>query len=244
MSASVNGKSAVYTRKQASGSGIKNKFSTTVVTYTFPKTKAEPPYTFPFTDVPTGAWYYSSVLGAHKMGLINGKTETLYMPENNMTYAEAVKLAACMHQLYNDGEVTLTNGSPYWYSSYFEYCRDNGIIPEKSNAFEPGCDDLLKIADTTITRAGYALLFSRALPDEALAEKNTIPDDSIPDVGMTMSVYDQAIYKLYRAGIVNGRDIRGTFSPDSNIQRSEVAAILIRMMDPTARVAAPAELGK
>ena len=198
MSASVNGRSAVYTRKQASGSGIKNKFSTTVVTYTFPKTKAEPPYTFPFTDVPTGAWYYSSVLGAHKMGLINGKTETLYMPENNMTYAEAVKLAACMHQLYNDGEVTLTNGSPYWYSSYFEYCRDNGIIPEKSNAFEPGCDDLLKIADTTITRAG----------------------------------------------IVNGRDIRGTFIPDSNIQRSEVAAILIRMMDPTARVAAPAELGK
>ena len=244
MSASVNGKSAVYTRKQASGSGIKNKFSTTVVTYTFPKTKAEPPYTFPFTDVPTGAWYYSSVLGAHKMGLINGKTETLYMPENNMTYAEAVKLAACMHQLYNDGEVTLTNGSPYWYSSYFEYCRDNGIIPEKSNAFEPGFDDLLKIADTTITRAGCALLFSRALPDEALAEKNTIPDDSIPDVGMTMSVYDQAIYKLYRAGIVNGRDSRGTFSPDSNIQRSEVAAILIRMMDLTARVAAPAELGK
>ena len=214
------------------------------ISFTFPATEGETPYSLPFTDVQTSAWYYESVRGAHKLGLINGKTETLYIPESSMTYAEAIKLAACMHQLYNDGKVTLANGSPYWYSSYFEYCRDNGIIPDKSNAFEPGYDDLLKLADKTITRAGYALLFSRALPDEALAEKNIIPDDSIPDVGMTMSVYDQAIYKLYRAGIVNGRDGYGTFSPDSSIQRSEVAAILIRMMDPSARVDAPAELGK
>ncbi len=211
---------------------------------TFPKTEGETPYSFPFTDVPERAWYYQSVSGAHRMGLINGKSETAYMPESSMTYAEAIKLAACMHQLYEDGEVTLANGSPYWYSSYYDYCRDNGIIPEKSTAFEPGYAELLRLADTTITRAGYALIFSRALPDEALAERNVIPDDSIPDVGMTMSVYDQAIYKLYRAGIVNGRDGYGTFSPDSSIQRSEVAAILIRMMDPTARVDAPAELGK
>ena len=214
------------------------------ISFTFPATGGVTPYSFPFTDVPERAWYYESVRGAHRMGLINGKTETAYIPESSMTYAEAIKLAACMHQLYEDGEVTLSNGSPYWYSSYYDYCRDNGIIPDKSTALEPGYDELLRLADTTITRAGYALIFSRALPDEALAEKNIIPDDSIPDVGMTMSVYNQAIYKLYRAGIVNGRDAYGTFSPDSSIQRSEVAAILIRMMDPTARVSAPAELGK
>lgn len=54
-----------------------------------------------------------------------------------------------------DGKVTLANGSPYWYSSCFDYCRGNGIIPDKSSAFEPGYDRLLRLADTTITRAGF-----------------------------------------------------------------------------------------
>ncbi|MGM9606345.1 MAG: S-layer homology domain-containing protein [Oscillospiraceae bacterium] len=201
-------------------------------------------YVFPFIDVPENAWYYESVKGAHRMGLINGTTATTYSPDNNMTYAEVIKLAACMHQLYHEGVVTLGNGSPYWYSSYYSYCLENGIIPEKGSAAEPGYDTLLADAGKVVTRAQYALLFSRALPDSALAAVNDIPDGSLPDVDMTMSVYDQAIYKLYRAGIVNGTDTRGTFKPDSNIQRSEVAAILIRMMDESVRVGPPAMLGK
>ena len=43
---------------------------------------------------------------------------------------------------------------------------------------------------------------------------------------------------------VNGSDPKGTFNPDRMIKRSEVAAIVVRMMDPTARVPAPTELGK
>ena len=49
---------------------------------------------------------------------------------------------------------------------------------------------------------------------------------------------------FYRAGILSGVDAKGTFNPSDNIKRSEVAAILIRMMDKTARVGAPKELGK
>ena len=43
---------------------------------------------------------------------------------------------------------------------------------------------------------------------------------------------------------LNGSDAKGTFNPESSIQRSEVAAILVRMMDAHYRVDAPAELGK
>jgi hypothetical protein len=45
-----------------------------------------------------------------------------------------------------------------------------------------------------------------------------------------------AIYKLYRAGIVQGVDAAHNCNPSANIKRSEVAAILIRMMDPAKRV--------
>lgn len=40
---------------------------------------------------------------------------------------------------------------------------------------------------------------------------------------------------LYRAGVLAGSDKSGTFLPDANIKRCEVAAILTRMMDESAR---------
>ena len=41
------------------------------------------------------------------LGVINGKTETEFKPDDLLTYAEAIKLAACMSQVYLNGKVTL-----------------------------------------------------------------------------------------------------------------------------------------
>ena len=176
----------------------------------------------PFTDVPESAWYYNDVKTAYDSGLINGVTPTNFEPNSNMTYAQAVKLAACMNQLYLNGEVTLTNGSPNWWDSYVTYAKENGIIDKdyewKSNA----------------TRAEYVEIFARALPEEALRKRNNIADGYIPDVTMEHP-QAQSIYMMYRAGILTGMDSQGTFQPDSNIRRSEVAAVLTRMMNEDAR---------
>jgi hypothetical protein len=200
-------------------------------------------YVFPFTDVPLSAWYRSWVENGHRMGLINGETPTLFRPTNNLTYGATIKLAACMHQLYTTGSVTLTNGSPNWYDSYYQYCLSNGIIQKNADAFQPGYDDLYSKANEYITREMYVYIFARCLPDKAFAVKNNIPDNSIPDVPVTMGVMDDGIYKFYRAGILNGKNSYGTFGPDDLIDRGSVAAILVRMMDPSTRVDAPANLG-
>ncbi|MBQ8263426.1 MAG: S-layer homology domain-containing protein [Oscillospiraceae bacterium] len=215
------------------------------LSYTFPALpEPEKPYVFPFIDVAENAWFYQWIKGAHQMGLINGKTATTYCPKDNMTYAEAIKLAACMHQLYHEGEVTLQNGKPDWRTSYYDYCLNNGIIRAAANAMEPGYADLFALASTPIDRQTYVYIFSRALPAEAFKEINNIPDNSIPDVPVTQGIWDDGIYLFYRAGILNGTDAKGTFNPEGSIQRSEVAAILNRMMDESVRVGAPAELGK
>ena len=176
----------------------------------------------PFTDVEPTSWYYHDVDKAWIMDLINGRTATTFAPDANMTYAEAVKLAACMHQKYTTGSVTLEVGSPTWYATYVDYAKANSILSQDY------------AWNKNATRADYVDIFSRALPDEALAAKNSIAGNSIPDV---KSDHPQAaaIYKMYRAGIVIGSDKDGTFHPDSNIRRCEVAAILTRMMDPAAR---------
>jgi len=176
----------------------------------------------PFKDVPSSEWYYNDVKEAYDTGLINGMTDTTFEPASNMTYAQAVKLAACMNQKYTTGSVTLANGSPNWWDSYVAYAKEKNII---SKDYDWNSD---------ATRAGYVEIFAKALPEEALKEKNSIADGYIPDVTM---VHPQAaaIYKLYRAGILTGMDEKGTFDPDRTIKRSEVSAILTRMMNESAR---------
>ena len=175
-----------------------------------------------FSDVKDSEWYYGDVTYAVQIGLINGKSETTYAPDDNLTYAEAIKLAACMHQLYNTGKVSLKNGDP-WYQTYVDYCMEKGII-DKEYSY-----------DEKATRAGYMAIFANALPDEALVAINDVPDNSIPDVP-TMRAYSKSVYKLYRAGILQGVDVAHNCKPLDNIKRSEVAAILSRMMDKSKRV--------
>lgn len=181
-------------------------------------------YTFPFTDVAEGAWYRKDVETAHKNGLVNGKSDTMYYPDDNMTYAEAVKLACAMHQLYHDKKVTLTAGSSVWYSTYMSYALEKGIIDE----------DLTAVADEKINRSDFVKIFYAALPNSEYAVINEVADHAIPDVSLNAKSAKE-IYAFYRAGILVGSDNEGTFNPESNIIRSEVAAILTRMFDGSAR---------
>ena len=58
----------------------------------------------PFVDVAADAWYHDEVVEAVYTGIINGKSATEFKPDDLLTYAEAIKLAACMYQLYKDYE--------------------------------------------------------------------------------------------------------------------------------------------
>ena len=174
-----------------------------------------------FAKEGSDAWYAKDVRTAYFTGLVNGKTATSFEPAANITYAETVKLAACMQQLYTSGEVTLTNGSPNWYDSYAAYARENGIINRDYDW------------NAQATRAEFVEIFAHALPEGAYHQINDVPDDGIPDV---KAAHPQAesVYLFYRAGILNGYPTEGAsfgeFRPNDTITRAEVAAILTRMM--------------
>ena len=184
--------------------------------------------TMNFTDVKTGDWFYNNVKNAYAMGLIEGKTTATFNPNDNMTYAEAVTLAARMNQLYYSGKVTLSNSTTgNWYSSYESYAISKGII---SSA-------LGNKANTKITRKDYVDIFYNALPASAYTVRNTV--SSIPDLANNTA--NAKVYAFYRAGILTGYantpgKTNGAFGPNDNIKRSEVATILIRMMDSGTRV--------
>ena len=180
-----------------------------------------------FTDVFDADWYYEDVKYAVENGLINGRSKDKFAPDGMLTYAETIKLAACMNQLYNEGAVTIASGEP-WYQPYVDYCREKEIIADELEWTRP------------VSRSEYIAVFAKALPEEAFEQINNIPDGSIPDVNADASYYED-VYKMYRAGIVTGSGEEHRFMPNERIKRAEVAAILARMMDPERRV--PFEMG-
>lgn len=169
-----------------------------------------------FTDVPTTEWYAENVATAYRLGIINGKTATRFDPKGNLTLAETVKLACVIHSIYTTGKSTFAAGNP-WYRPYVDYAIQNKLLLSEYANY-----------DKAATRADFALLFSRALPADALASINTVEDGAIPDVPAS-SAYANAVYTLYRAGILTGSDAKGNFRPTTQIARSEAAAITTRM---------------
>ena len=183
--------------------------------------KASDSVVLKFDDVPSDAWYYKDVKTTVSLGLINGKTSTTFAPDDRMTYAEIVKLAACINQLYYDGVVTLKNGEP-WYQSYVDYCVQNGIISKTYKW-------------TNHAKRGDCLeILSKAIPEFALEEINSIPDNYIVDVPASHP-QAKAIYTLYRAGVMQGVDKRHRCKPSFYSDRKEIATFAVRMLDQSRR---------
>ncbi|MBQ9097053.1 MAG: trypsin-like peptidase domain-containing protein [Clostridia bacterium] len=170
-----------------------------------------------FVDVSNSDWYAENVKMAYELSLVNGTSDTTFSPNSNLTIAEAITLASRMNNIYYGNTYSFVPGD-VWYQTYVDYAIKNGII--KNNEYSN--------FDALATRYQFAEIFSSALPDDALQVINQVADNSIPDVPL-QSTYSDAVYKLYRAGILTGNDANGTFAPNTNIQRSAVAAIVSRM---------------
>lgn len=176
-----------------------------------------------FSDVPANQWFYDDVKTVYEYGLMLGTSASTFNPGGNVTIAETITVAARLHKLYYTGETSFNEVDP-WYQAYVDYAKEYDIINEEyDNYARPA------------TRAEYATILSASFPDEALEPINQIADGYVPDVKMD-AAYSDAIYRLYRAGILTGNDDKGTFSPNSNIMRSEVAAILSRMANEEKRI--------
>ena len=175
-----------------------------------------------FTDVAEDAWYYQDVKTAYELNLMGGTAARTFQPDKNLTVAEALKLAACLHSVYQSGFANFEASSP-WYRTYADYGLSHGIITNDKINY-----------DAPASRAQLASIFASALPDDALSQQNAVEDLSIPDVFKGSSSYD-AVYKLYRAGILTGVDSSGIFRPGNTIKRSEIAAVITRMALPEKR---------
>lgn len=174
-----------------------------------------------FSDVEQDDWYAQSVRTVYRYGLMNGTGDSEFSPDGAVTMTQAIAMAARLHRIYHTGKDDFLQGR-IWYDVYVRYALEQGLISTRFGCKKPA------------TRAQVADVFSRALPEGALQEINTVLDGAIPGVSMK-NEYAAGIYRLYRAGVITGSDSRGSFSPNSGISRAEAAAMLARMIEPAQR---------
>lgn len=174
-----------------------------------------------FTDVSATAWYASAVQAAYEYGLMQGPSATLFNVSGKLTVGETVAIASRLHATYQGNGYVFPQGNP-WYQPYVDYAAANGIAG--------GYADY----NAAISRASFVLILANAFPESALAAKNTIEDNAIPDVPAGANYYD-AVYRFYRAGVLSGTGSTRAFAPFEQITRSEVAVILSNMVNPALR---------
>ena len=171
-----------------------------------------------YKDVPASHTFSENAKAGYEFGIMQGYGTTFGV-SNNITRLASIITACRLHSIYEiGGNYIEANYTGTTKEIYMAYAKENGILCS--------FDDVSKPA----TRAEFAAILSSAFPDEALAAKNTVVDNAIPDVSMDTK-YAADIYRLYRAGILNGSDAIGTFYPNSYINRGAACAIATRMCD-------------
>lgn len=174
-----------------------------------------------FADVAADDWFSADVGAVYELGFMEGESDGWFNAAGQVTVAQAIAMTARLHSVYRTGSGEFRTGDP-WYEPYVNYAREHGIITG-----EP-------VLYAAATRAQFADILSRALPEGSLQQRNEIAVNAIPDV-KAGDPYADSIYMLYRAGVLTGSNSRHAFYPNSTISRAEAAVIISRMADKSLR---------
>lgn len=165
-----------------------------------------------------GHWAECTVSELARRGVVNGRTETTYVPEANVTRAEFLKLILSADgKIQTDylggiGDVFADN----WYAGYVQTAKNMGIIKPLLNGayFEP---------DRAITREEMALL--TVLVYEAEHGVITAGENSFSDASE-----NEIINKAAAIGILSGYE-DNTVRPQNNLTRAEAAKVIVNYMN-------------
>lgn len=175
-----------------------------------------------FSDI-EGKWYVDNVKSVYRLGLMNGTGAGRFAPGNNVTAAEAVTMAARLHNTYyENGEEFKPFDGGKWYDPYVNYVKKHDMLAENYEYGRP------------VTREEFAHILAAAFPEEALEAKRT---GASAFADRAQIVYRADVELLYMAGVINGVEKDGQlyFKPGEPITRAEAAAIITRMAKPELR---------
>jgi hypothetical protein len=168
-----------------------------------------------FIDLPQNHWAYRFISELSEQGIISEYGDKTFKPENNVTRAELAKLLYVAFNVSGYSETTqFTDIENHWAAKYISVLAN--IIPHSGNIFRP---------NDPVTREEAAASIARLLNTDNTAAEHIDFTDTAEINPALLSDISYAV----NAKIIYGYE-DGSFHPQENIYRSEIAAMLYRAM--------------
>lgn len=166
-----------------------------------------------YYDVSKGYWAVNEIKSLSSKGIITGYDISIFKPENPVNRAEAATMIAKAVGLKPVNGTSFKDvSSAYWANGYINVAKNAGIIDGRGNGyFEP---------TALITRAEISAMLTRAF-----ALKATSTSVKFNDINGHWA--ESSVIKVASSNLATGYD-DGSFKPDANAKRSELAAFIYR----------------
>lgn len=170
-----------------------------------------------FTDLLGVKWAEDAISYLKERGIIAGKTSTEFMPADDITREEFVKMIVLALEIYDENaQVDFDDvASSDWFSSYVASAVKNHIVSGYDNKFAVG---------QRITREDMAVMVYRGLKD-----LNQVSESLFADDGDISEYARDAVYALVNSGVVKGMG-DNHFAPKATATRAQASVIIYNLM--------------
>lgn len=174
----------------------------------------------PFTDLGENQWYEAAVAYAYRHDIMEGTSDTTFVPGKSLTRAEAVQIFYNLEgQPTVTGESTFTDASGHWAIDAITWAQETGVVNGyENNTFRP---------NQAVTREELAqMLYNYA---EYKQYDLTASGDlaAFPDGSKVSDWAKKAMTWANGNELINGHD-DGTLEPGGDSTRAQAASILMK----------------
>lgn len=175
-----------------------------------------------FPDVKEDDWFYNAVTKAAELGIVNGREDGTFAPNDNITRGDFAIMVVNMLGQDAVNEANKIETSPFtdvdikndWYAKAVAYCESKGYISGMGNStFAPKAN---------ITRQQMAVILANVLELNPI----TNPTTKFADDASIATWAKGAVYACQKAGILGGMGAN-TFAPTANATRAQAATIFV-----------------
>ena len=181
-----------------------------------------------FTDI-QGHWAEKSINRVVEKGLFSGVSATEFQPDGTMTRAMFVTVMS-KYSGYTPSDYHTKKfkdvPADAWYASAVAWAVQNGVVSGTSdNTFSP---------NAPVSRQQAAVILVAYSNAAGVLLPRTRSCSGFPDNAQCADYALDAVYTLYRAGLVDGMP-NGNFGPKNGMTRAQCAVILCGYLDICAR---------
>lgn len=203
-----------------------------------------------FSDVTSDKWFYADVMELAKYGIIEGKGDGRFYPDDNLKRGEFIKMVVMVAGIWSDKKLT----GKHWAEGDWNALDDAGILDISlyggTDAYgnvkeftQPLFPCTAASLNTNISRYEMAYILNGVLYSAFYEKQMELKDSAdsfanyIADYTQMDKAYQAPVEQVYSKGILTGYD-DGSFVGGNALTRAEAATVILRLAWSSKRQAA------